>query len=259
MRKRNALYAIFLASALLLSACQGKQQQETRLRGIEQMKNEDYAGAVDSFDKVLELSQGKAGKLELDVLKYRAEAEYQLEDYTAAAHTYDVLLQVDGDRMEYYLYRCLAQAKSGKFDAALNDYQTAAEKIRAAGDSEAEQQLMRILETLGALMNEQSEYREQALKLYQPALESGYASGTLYNRIGMLHMDAGDYDSAIKLFGQGLNAADDQTKRDLLFNQAVAYEYKSEYQQALQLFERYVSEYGNDEAVQKEINFLKTR
>lgn len=259
MGKRIAFNAIFLASALLLSACQGKQQAEMRRLGIEQMKNKDYNGAVGSFEKTLELSQGKAGKLELDVLKYRAEAEYQLEDYTAAAHTYDVLLQVDGDRMEYYMCRCLAQAKSGEFDAALNDYQTAAEKIRSAGDSEAEQMLMSILETLGALMTEQSEYQEQALKLYQPALDAGHASGTLYNRMGMLYMDAGDYDGAINMFEQGLNGADDQAKSDLLFNQAVAYEYKSEYQQALQLFERYVSEYGSDEAVQKEINFLRTR
>ena len=41
--------------------------------------------------------------------------------------------------------------------------------------------------------------------------------------------------------------------------QAAAYEYMSQYEKALELFQAYEAAYGPDEAAQKEITFLSTR
>ena len=43
-----------------------------------------------------------ASAFEIDVLKYRGEAEFLLGDYGAAAYTYDTLAKVDKPRAEYY-------------------------------------------------------------------------------------------------------------------------------------------------------------
>ena len=60
--------------------------------------------------KALDEADGIVGPFELDVLKYRAEAEYLTEDYRAAAHTYDILADVDGEKREYLYYGAASHA-----------------------------------------------------------------------------------------------------------------------------------------------------
>lgn len=91
------LTVVITASALILGGCgESKAAKEARLKGIEQVKNEDYASAVESFDLALKEADGVVNAFELDILKYRGEAEFMLEDYEAAAHTYGILADVDG-------------------------------------------------------------------------------------------------------------------------------------------------------------------
>lgn len=259
MWKRNGRRILLLLTLCLLSACQGKKGEEARLAGIEQMNSEDYDGALRSFGQALEYSKGRVGAFELDILKYRAEAEYQLADYEAAAHTYGILLQVDGPWAEYYLCRSIACAMSGQPSEAIEDYQAAAEIIREKADPDGGTLLMGVLETMSACFNNSPEHQTALAVLYQQALEDGYASGSLCNRMGLLRLEAGDYDAAIELFRQGMKSKDDLARRDLLFNQAVAYERKLNFTGALELFEQYVAEFGGNEAAEKEILFLKTR
>ena len=90
------------AVCLSLTACGGSREKyELRETAIQQMENGDYAAAIETFGQALEKSDGFVGEFELDVLKYRAEAEYESGDYKAAARTYDVLSQVDGEKPEY--------------------------------------------------------------------------------------------------------------------------------------------------------------
>ena len=107
IRAAMVLTVVITASALILGGCgESKAAKEARLKGIEQVKNEDYASAVESFDLALKEADGVVNAFELDILKYRGEAEFMLEDYEAAAHTYGILADVDGKEPEYLYYKC---------------------------------------------------------------------------------------------------------------------------------------------------------
>ena len=84
-----------------------------------------YGEAIQSFDSALEKSDGLVGTFEVDVLKYRAEAEYKAEDYAAAAHTYEILSQVDEARPEYVDRQNMLYIKAGELDKAMEAYQAA--------------------------------------------------------------------------------------------------------------------------------------
>ena len=49
---------------------------------------------MESFDLALKEADGVVNAFELDILKYRGEAEFMLEDYEAAAHTYGIPLRM---------------------------------------------------------------------------------------------------------------------------------------------------------------------
>ena len=100
---RCLLAAVCVVSVLGTAGCGGsqKEREEIRLLGIEQLDGGNYEEAIQSFEQALALSSKVVGEFELDILKYRAEAEYRAGDYQAAAYTYQVLMQVDEEREEY--------------------------------------------------------------------------------------------------------------------------------------------------------------
>ena len=259
MKREYRAGILVLAGVMMLSGCGSNKREEYRRTGIEQMQSGDYTAALVSFEQALEASKGKVTVLELDVLKYRAEAEYLLEDYEAAAHTYEVLLQVDEENVDYRLYRAMALAESGALDKAVEEYQKAKTILKETPDEAGTARLLTVVKHLGAILEQEADYRDTALLLYQELSDEGYHSSVLYNRMGLNRMEAKDYDGAISLFEQGLLADDAQAAKELRYNQAVAYEYKADYKRALELFEAYKAEYGEDEDVAKEINFLRTR
>ena len=69
-----------------------------------------------------------------------------------------------------------------------------------------------------------------------------------------LRLSAADMDGR-----QGNAAASESLVKELAFNRAAVREYMGQYDEALSLFEAYVSAYGEDERAQHEIDFLKTR
>ena len=91
--------AVILAALFLLSGCGSvtEEMKTGRTEGIALLESGDYEGAVSRFDEVISQAS-RVTDFELDVLKYRAEAELKLEDYQAAAYTYGILSQVDGKR-----------------------------------------------------------------------------------------------------------------------------------------------------------------
>lgn len=255
MKKTIRLACLVLMAGALAAGCGGKgsSRNEYRMEGIQKLESGDYAGAVESFDRAVEKSKGTVGKFELDVLKYRAEAEYRLEDYAAAAHTYDVLLQVDDKRAEYRYMRCMANARAGNVESALADYteQTAADKESSELSSAA-------LLVLGTALEEQGE-NDKAVTLYQQAVDQGQANAELYNRMGVCKLKEKSYDEALQYFDQGIQTGDETVLPTLRFNRAVTYEYQGDFQRALTELEAYVSEYGSNEEAAREIAFLKTR
>ena len=119
-RLKREKVSLFLTAAVLslgiLSGCgaESKEAKEARMTGIEQLNAGNYQDAIDSFGKALDESDGIVNSFELDVLKYRGEAEYKLADYKAAAQTYGILAEVDGGKAEYLYYKAASEAADGR-------------------------------------------------------------------------------------------------------------------------------------------------
>ena len=60
-------------------------------------------------------------------------------------------------------------------------------------------------------------------------------------------------------FAQGLLKPDAASVPDLIYNQAVAYEYKGDFDKARELMEQYVAGNSSDEEAARELEFLKSR
>ena len=130
-QRKSALRRGWIAGMIVLTigmtggcAMGRKAEQETlRMSGIEKLEAGDYTGAIADLEAALNLGKGRVSAVELDILKYRAEAEYKAGDYGAAAHTYEVLRQVEGEKPEYARLHCLLSIQAGNVEQALADYQ----------------------------------------------------------------------------------------------------------------------------------------
>ena len=102
---------------------------------------------------------------------------------------------------------------------------------------------------------------DQAASLYEKALEEGIGedSAQVWNALALSLMENGNYEEALQYLERGISLGDNGFMPTLLYNQAVAYEYMSQYEKALELFRAYEEAYGPDESAQKEIAFLSTR
>ena len=253
MRKYKYLILWCIAAVLVLSGCGSKEKYDLRENGILRMNAGNYPAAVQLFDEALKKSDGKVGDFEIDVLKYRAEAEYRMGDYSAAAETYDTLWQADGDKEKTeYLSRCCAMlVLAGQLDEAKEQYQT----LYSAG--QPDEDTVDLLLALGSALRE-ADRASDAAELFQQAVDDGVQNGELYNQLALNELEFEEYDQAMAFIEKGL-AVGDGAREKLLFNQAVVYEKKLDFAGALRTLQAYAAEFGSSEEVEKEIAFLKTR
>ena len=73
------------------------KQRSLRAQGVEAAQKGSYQEAISIFDQALEASGDDKSALTVDILRWRAEAEYQLQDYEAASYTYQLLMERDPD------------------------------------------------------------------------------------------------------------------------------------------------------------------
>lgn len=163
---------------LLLTGCSHvtSEMKESRENGIALMESGDYEGAVAEFDSLIDQTT-RVTSFEIDVLKYRGEAEFMLGDYGAAAYTYDTLAKVDKPRAEYYYLGAVSLANSGDQDGAENRLESgksADAKHEVTGYAEA-------VEALGAAYMTAGD-EEKADELYQTLVDEGFSSTEVYNR-----------------------------------------------------------------------------
>lgn len=258
MRRKTGYGAAILGLAVILAMSAGCGKKENkysyRTAGIEALNAGNYDTAIEAFDQAVNSSRGLVGKFDVDVLKYRAEAEYLSGDYQSAVNTYDILIQVDGERAEYLNMRAVSKAGAGDSNGAVEDYKRSASldpEKQAPGRTKA-------LLAAGAAM-EKTGTASEAMTLYEAALKEGEQSAELFNRMGLCRMAEKDWDGAIEYFKKGLTVEDSSKVPELLFNQAVAQEYKGDFKTALDLMQQYVTAHGSDEEAEREITFLKTR
>lgn len=270
---RGILFGAAAALVIGAAGCKKSDPQRSALRmsGIEKMDAGDYSGAAQDFEAAIQASKGRVGSFEIDVLKYRAEAEYKLEDYQAAAHTYDVLIEVDGEEVEYLYRAALTKALSGDAQGALDDYLDGVE-LEKKKPSESGFGRRDVLTAVGEACVEAG-FREEADALYAEAVKDGAAGPGIFNQMGLALIESAktledaeqqnaEYERAIEYFRQAAEAGTDKNDPEVQsarFNEAVVYELQRRYARALETFEAYIADYGADEAAQKEILFLRTR
>lgn len=247
--------AAMLLASVFLTACGGVTEDmlATRESAIAMMENGDYEGAVAAFNGLVEEAT-KVTEFELDVLKYRAEAEFMLEDYAAVVHTYRTLMEVDKELPEYYYCASIAMARDGQTEEAselLMCGKDLDKKLEAAGLWEATLALAEGYEAGGLT--------EKAKGVYLEMIDGGHGSTEIYNRLMIMAMDDEDYEEALNLAAKGLILTDGLAVQELKFNEAVCYEFLGDFSKALELFRAYAAEFGSDDRVAHEIAFLETR
>lgn len=263
MRRKNVSLALFAAAVLCMTGCgEPKAAKEARTQGIEQMKAGSYAEAIQSFDTALKSADGIVDSFELDILKYRGEAEYNLADYEAAAHTYGILSEVDDGRPEYLYYKAASEALAGDPAAAQEDY-AAASKLDTASHkdndkAEEAEGAGLALSAIGKAYAESGDY-DGAMVFFQQAIDGGKGSAEIYNQMGLCLIRAKRYDEAIASFDQGIALGDENWTKELQYNKGAACEYKGDFSEALTIFKAYVSAYGSTPELEKEIAFLESR
>lgn len=213
VRKHIASALLIAGMLFLLTGC-GHVTEEMKAgkeNGIALMENGDYEGAVAEFDSLIDQTK-HVSSFEIDVLKYRGEAEFMLGDYGAAAYTYDTLVKVDKPRAEYYYLGAVSLANSGDAEGAENRLESgtkADEKHAAAGYAEA-------MEALGAAYMTAGD-ETKADEIYQTLVEEGFSSTEVYNRWMMAAMKKGDYEEALQHGEAGLALSDDRAKKEIAF------------------------------------------
>lgn len=258
--KRNVrgMLLVFAAVGVLLTGC-GKDDVDKyaiRDKGIASLEAGNYGEAIATFDEAIQKSSGFVGKFEIDVLKYRAEAEYQNGDYEDAIESYSALIQVDGERAEYLYLRCSAYAGLDRLEEAVADYDKASEL--EGKNSEKSPGVDLALLSLGTAYENEGDY-DKAMSLYNQAVAAGMQSGEVYNRMGLCKLDAGAYEEALSYFEMGRRTGDEESLPKLIYNQGVTYEYMGDYKNAFQCLSEYRDAYGGDDVTDKELAFLKTR
>ena len=264
-RLKREKVSLFLAAAVLslgiLSGWGGesKEAKEARMTGIEQLNAGNYQDAIDSFGKALDESDGIVNSFELDVLKYRGEAEYKLADYKAAAQTYGILAEVDGGKAEYLYYKAASEAADGQAEDAEKDFAAAEEKAKNSKKSSAAAPGVSLAFTALASAARDAGDSELAAQYCNQAIERGVSGPEIYNQLAISEMEAGDYESAMSHYEEALSLADSETALVIRQNIAVLYEKEGDFAKALEEFKECQAAGADTPEVQKEIRFLESR
>ena len=199
-RKHLRPLAVLAAAALLLTGCKGVTEEEKTARenGIALLESGDYEGALDQFEALIQ-DADRVTDFEVDILKYRAEAEYGLKDYEAAAHTYDILSQIDKERAEYGYFAALSLAKAGDPAGAWEKL----EQGRALDEDGTAPGFAEAMTAVGEAYLDSGD-QERADAVYTELIQSGKAGTSVYNRLAMAEIKAGDYETALSYCETGL-------------------------------------------------------
>ncbi|MCD7906289.1 MAG: hypothetical protein LUH04_01055 [Clostridium sp.] len=249
---------VALGTMRVVGSMSTSKQRELRTSGIEKMEAGDFAGAITDFDQALAVMDKDTGEMAVDVLRYRAEAEYRLEDYEAAYYSYKLLMDRDAKNLEYWYMASMCSAAMGDVDQAVELYDYV-QRTEAEAKKKTEGRLNALL-AAGAACVKTGGY-DRAMSLYENALRDGLDDGKIYIQMGLCQMAEENYKDAADTFDKGKVKAqeDRELLKELSYNRAVCSEYLYKYDEALKLFEEYNKSFGPDERAEHEITFLKSR
>lgn len=260
-RWKYAMFFLAIPACLMAGCGEKKAAKEARLKGIEAMEAGNYEEAIRAFETSLEEADGIVNEFELDILQYRGEAEYRLGDYSAAAHTYGILAEVEEKQPEYLYYMAASIAMGGDFEAAKTAFlagEQRAEDQKKAGESQEPAGVQLALTALTAAARKAGD-GEQAVEFCRQAIERGSSGPEIYNQMGLSLTEAGNYEEALTYFENGISLADQETAGKIRQNIGALYEKQGNFPEALAVFRECAAQNGMTPELEKEIAFLESR
>lgn len=234
----------------------------------------DYENAIATYTNVLQISkknddlyylrgvvQLEAGNLEAAIQDFDKSVSLNAKDCDRYINIYKALAQAgEKERGKTYLEQSSSLLKDkqtyekGRILYYMEDYNGAVsilESLSEAGDNGATLYLGKSYEALGDM--------NYAASLYEKYLQTDETNGEVYNQLGLCKVNMGEYETALSCFQKGIATGDGEVMQELLFNEASAYEYVSDFSTAKTKFSEYLAKYPNDEVAKREYEFLKTR
>ena len=102
MQLNKKIKICFLCFVVLLaSACAKNKIMQFRSYGIDYLENADYESALEYFNEAIKLGNGEVGKVQYDLLLYKAECLFMLKRYSEAREIYTILLDIDKNNKVY--------------------------------------------------------------------------------------------------------------------------------------------------------------
>lgn len=95
-----------------------------------------------------------------------------------------------------------------------------------------------------------------ARAVYQEYVDDKEVGAEAYNGLALCDIEQGDYETALTNVQRGLELADENAKKSLLFNELCICEYLNDWPTAREKVSEYLAKYPNDEAGIREQQFL---
>ncbi len=279
--KKTKMLALLLVISMGISGCGGKsdsgeRQQALKEQGMELQMAGNYREAIEKYEKALSLADMEAGAEEIDLAYYKASAQYQSGDLTAAIDTYSAILALERSE-ESYLGRGMLYLAAGETEKAQADLQKALEQTKDLlvkgiiysvtdetvkakecfekayedGDSRGLFYLANIYEKAGD--------EEYAMILLEKYINSGTAGAEGYLSVAKKYFDTGAYEDALEQVQAGIALGDSGVMKNLLQEEIACYEKLGNFAGAKEKAENYLELYPDDTMIQREYEFLKSR
>ncbi len=165
---------------------------------------------------------------------------------------------------------CAGSLKDGADALETGNYEEAAEAFGQAVSEEgaAAEDVAAAYRGLGTANYELGKYAE-ALEAFENAVDNGADQTVqLYNLMGVCAMQTEDYAKGLEYIQAGLTLADSASEeesadaglvREMEYNEIVCLERQAQWESAKEKIAAYTAKYPDDEAAQKEAEFLQTR
>lgn len=238
-----------------------------------QMQLGDYKDAEKTYGNIIEYDED-----ETEAYFYRGCARLKLEKGNEAAADFKKTAATGNLQYLYGIYEAYSEAGSdsgrtyleqitqsdsadaqdlytiGRAYAQLADYEKALDYL-GQSDKKGERSAGFCM---GQIYQQQGDY-EKAISVYEKYKDAYGLTFSQYHIVVECMMAAGDYESAAKLNAYMKDSAGKSELQTLAFEEIVIYERQQDYENARTKAQEYVEQYPEDEAGQKEYEFLLTR
>ncbi len=262
-------------------ACQSGRVSEAEYdillyRGETQTRMGDYEGAEDTYTVLLDtqgekaityylrgLARVKGGDTEKGMKDMDKAISLNKNDYDMYLNCYYCLADADQEDLGVkYLQNALiidekanASHKSrGAVNFLLGDYSAALTEFEYEGETADVETLIYI-----GLCHQSLGDNTKSYEAFSKALANGGENTEVYYQMGMCMFSTGDYETALEHLQNGLALGGGEHKQEMMYTVGLCYERQLDFKAALKAFEEYVALYGSNEALDKEIAFLRTR